>query len=216
MPVGFDHRQNEKINNRRYSICYLKIKNKRNIKTITITTGTVLLLLATLFTSSAQVTYLDVNEKVEQYPKVEWLKGMPVDKFEKDKIYLVELWATWCKPCIASMPHLAELNSKFKDKIVFISQDVWEDDAEKVKEFIAKNQKLMDYRIGFSGPKLTSDFEKNWIKPSGTFGIPRTFIIQNNILVWMTQPDQVNEEILQLLVDHKFSIEAAEKLAKKN
>jgi len=186
------------------------------MKSITITTGTVLLLFITFFTSSAQVTYLDVNEKVEQYPKVEWLKGMPVDNFEKDKIYLVELWATWCKPCIASMPHMAELNSKFKDKIVFISQDVWEDDVEKVKAFIAKNEKLMDWRTGYAGASKTSDFDKNWIKPSGTSSIPRTFIIQNNTLVWMTQPDQVNEEILQLLVDHKFSIEAAEKLAKKN
>jgi len=186
------------------------------MKTIAIMSGTVLLLLITLFTCSAQVTYLDVNEKVEQYPKVEWLKGMPVDKFEKDKIYLVELWATWCKPCIASMPHLAELNSKFKDKIVFIGQDVWEDDAEKVKAFIAQNEKLMDYRIGYAGASRTSDFDKNWIKPSGTSGIPRTFIIQNNTIMWMTQPDQVNKEILQLLVDHKFSIEAAEKLAKKH
>jgi thiol-disulfide isomerase/thioredoxin len=194
----------------------LKNKIKEHMKSITITTGTVLLLFITFFTSSAQVTYLDVNEKVEQYPKVEWLKGMPVDNFEKDKIYLVELWATWCKPCIASMPHMAELNSKFKDKIVFISQDVWEDDVEKVKAFIAKNEKLMDWRTGYAGASKTSDFDKNWIKPSGTSSIPRTFIIQNNTLVWMTQPDQVNEEILQLLVDHKFSIEAAEKLAKKN
>ena len=186
------------------------------MKTIATITGTVLLSLITHFSCSAQVAYLDVNEKVEQYPKVEWLKGTPLDKFEKDKIYLVELWATWCKPCIASMPHLAELNSKFKDKIVFIGQDVWEDGIEKVKEFIAKNEKLMDYRIGYAGASRTSDFDKNWIKPSGTSSIPRTFIIQNNTLVWMTQPDQVNEEILQLLVDHKFSIEAAEKLAKKN
>jgi thiol-disulfide isomerase/thioredoxin len=194
----------------------LKNKIKEHMKTITITTGTVLLLLIAFFSCSAQVTYLDVNEKVEQYPKVEWLKGTPVDKFEKDKIYLVELWATWCKPCIASMPHMAELNSKFKDRIVFISQDVWEDDIEKVKAFIAKNEKLMDCGIGYAGTSKTSDFDKNWIKPSGTSSIPRTFIIQNNTLVWMTQPDQVNEEILQLLVDHKFSIEAAEKLAKKN
>ncbi|WP_316836528.1 TlpA disulfide reductase family protein [Pedobacter nutrimenti] len=186
------------------------------MKTITKVTGTVLFLLFCAFNSSAQVAYLDVNEKVDQYPTVEWLKGAPVTKFEKDKIYLIELWATWCKPCIAAMPHLSELNSKFKNKIIFIAQDVWEDDLDKVKEFIAENEKMMDFRIGYSGGKVTSDFHKNWIKPSGTFGIPRTFIVQNNTLVWMTSPDNLNEEILQLLVDHKFSIEAAEKLAEKN
>jgi len=189
---------------------------KLNMKTITKVAGTVLFLLFCTSDSFAQITYLDVNEKVEQYPKVEWLKGEPVAKFEKDKIYLIELWATWCKPCIAAMPHLSELNSKFKDKIIFIAQDVWEEELDKVKEFIVKNEKLMDLRVGYAGSKESSDFHKNWIKPSGTFGIPRTFIVQNNTLVWMTSPDNLNEEILQLLVDHKFSIEVAEKLAKKN
>lgn len=184
------------------------------MKTIKIITGTALLLLLSVFKGMAQVTYLDVNEKVDQYPKVEWLKGTPVTNFEKDKIYVIELWATWCKPCVASMPHLSELNTKFKDKIIFIGQNVMENDVEKVKKFITGKEKLMDYTIGFSGGSQTTDFYKNWMKPSGTVGIPRTFIVQNNTLVWITDPFHLNEAVLQLLVDHKFTVEAAENLVK--
>jgi len=183
------------------------------MKTIKIIGGSTLLLLLGVFNVSAQVTLLEVNDKVEQYPKVEWLKGTPVTGFNKDKIYVIELWATWCKPCIASMPHISEMNSKFKDRITFIGQDVWEDDLEKVKKFITDNEKLMDYTIGYAGPR-TGDFDKSWIKPSGTFAIPRTFIVQNNTLVWITDPGHLNEVVLQLLVDHKFTVEAAEKLIK--
>jgi len=159
----------------------------------------------------AQVTFLDEGEKVDRYPIVTWLKGAPIEHFDKDKIYVLELWATWCKPCIAAMPHLSALQAKFKGQIVFIGQNVMDDDIEKVKSFIAKNEKIMSNHLAYGGMQ-DSDFSKNWMKPSATFAIPRTFIIQNNTLVWMTEPTALNERVLQLLVDKKFSIEAAKKL----
>ena len=45
-----------------------------------------------------------------------WLKGEPVKELEKGKIYVIECWATWCGPCIASMPHVTKMQAKFKDK----------------------------------------------------------------------------------------------------
>lgn len=184
------------------------------MKPITVLSG--VLLLAVVSTAKAQVTYLDVNEKVDKYPNVEWLRGTPVTHFEKDKTYIIELWATWCKPCIKSMPHMNELYAKYKDKIVFIGQDVWEEDIEKVKKFLADNEKIMSYSAAFAGQQNKSDFDKNWIKPSGTAGIPRTFIVQNNILVWITDPFQLTEEHLQLLVEGKLTEEAAKAIVKKN
>lgn len=165
--------------------------------------------------SSAQAKYLDVNDTVDEYPNVTWLKGASLTKLDKDKTYLIELWATWCKPCVAAMPHLSELHGKFKDQIVFIAQDVWEEDLEKVKAFIAANEKMMSFSIAYAGAQSTSDFDKKLAKPTGTFGIPRTFIIQNNTLLWMTDPTQLNDEVLQLIVDRKFTISAAAKLVKK-
>jgi thiol-disulfide isomerase/thioredoxin len=34
----------------------------------------------------------------------------------KGKVVLVDFWAVWCPPCIASFPHLTEMNKEYKDK----------------------------------------------------------------------------------------------------
>jgi thiol-disulfide isomerase/thioredoxin len=46
-----------------------------------------------------------------------WLKGEEVKRFEPGKVYVVEFWATWCGPCIAFMPHLAELQAESRSGI---------------------------------------------------------------------------------------------------
>jgi thiol-disulfide isomerase/thioredoxin len=57
------------------------------------------------------------------------LRGKPV---------IVEFWATWCLPCIASMPQMAELYQQTKDKgLVLISVDE-DEDAKSAADFLAK------------------------------------------------------------------------------
>ncbi|WP_442591904.1 TlpA disulfide reductase family protein [Pedobacter sp. AW31-3R] len=154
----------------------------------------------------------DTGEELNKYPSVEWLKGNPVSDFDPGKTYIVELWATWCVPCIAAMPHIAELNKKFKDKgIIFIAQNVMDYDRQKVVNFVKSKAELADLNVGFAGMQ-GNDFEQGWVKGAGVNGIPQTFIIQGNRLMWQTTPYALNEKVLQLLVDHQFSIDAAKSL----
>jgi len=56
----------------------------------------------------------------------------------KGKVLFINLWATWCPPCIAEMPGIQELyNDINNEDVVFIMLST-DDSMEKVKTFIEK------------------------------------------------------------------------------
>ncbi|WP_442591896.1 TlpA family protein disulfide reductase [Pedobacter sp. AW31-3R] len=174
------------------------------------------------FTTSAQsvneTPELGIGSQVSEYPNVTWLKGEAVSHFDKNKTYIIECWATWCGPCMGAIPHLNELHRKYKDQITIIGQGVMENDLTKVRKFVRAKGDEMSYAVAFAGGS-NSDFAKKWLVPAGVKGIPQTFVIQNNQIVWTPSPVELTEEAIELLIGRKFSLEnlkAAQKTSEIN
>jgi len=106
-----------------------------------------------------------------------WVKGEPVTSFEKGRTYVVEFWATWCGPCIASMPHLTELQAEFKDKglvIVGVSAKDKMNTLEAVQAMVKDKGDTMGYTVAFDADRATYT---SFMEAAGQNGIPCSFVV---------------------------------------
>ena len=108
---------------------------------------TLLVIIGTLFILSKfgfQLGNVTIG-KVENNLKVNQINSLEDSEFQKkylnnNKIICINLWATWCVPCIEEMPALNEIKKKYKNKnIEFISFSL-DSDSIRMKKFINTNK----------------------------------------------------------------------------
>lgn len=110
-----------------------------------------------------------------------WVKGTPVEKLKTGKVYVVEFWATWCAPCRTMIPHLTELQTKYKNKVTIIGVSVLEKNPDYVPVFVESMGDKMNYAVAkddLSQPGVANGFmAQNWLTAAGAPGIPWAFIV---------------------------------------
>ena len=93
------------------------------------------------------------------------LKGETLDKEQfKNKIVILNLWATWCKPCIKEMPDLVEMQNQLPDDFVLVLAS--DESLEKIQQFIERRP-----------IKLTFVQTQTTVESLGVYSLPTTFII---------------------------------------
>ena len=156
-----------------------------------------------LGTVIAQANDLEPGSPAPPLSVKTWYKGTPVKAFNKNKIYVVEFWATWCGPCRHSIPHVTELASKNED-VTFIGVGVREDDDGKnIKAFVAEMGDKMNYNVGYSGNK--TGMYLTWMKATGQTFIPNAYIIKSNTIQWIGHPLDMDKP-LSAIKAGKFSV----------
>lgn len=128
----------------------------------------------------------------------------PVKEFAAGKVYVIEFWATWCGPCVASMPHLASLQDAYADKGVTIIS-VSDEEPATIEEFLER--KVGDdktFREVTKGYCLTTDpdrsVKKDYFDAAGENGIPAAFIVgKTGVVEWIGHPMQMDEPLERIV-----------------
>lgn len=100
----------------------------------------------------------------------------PLFGFDNDTTYVINFWATWCKPCVEELPIFESLISnakKEKIKVILVSLDFADQVESKLLPFIQKH-KLKSTVVLL----LDSHFNKwiNEVSPDWSGAIPATYI----------------------------------------
>ena len=89
----------------------------------------------------------------------------------EDEVVFMNIWATWCPPCIAEMPSINNLYQQFEDtdnvKFVLVSMD---EDFDKAKDFMERRG--FDMPIYHYRTKVPGTYESNVI--------PTTYVISRD------------------------------------
>jgi thiol-disulfide isomerase/thioredoxin len=108
----------------------------------------------------------------------------------KDKVVVVEFWATWCPPCRTTIPHLSKLQKKYGDKVVILG--VSSEKKDKVKKFYEKMKKTMTYTVAVDKKRVTG---AGYMGAYKVRGIPHAFIIKKGKVVWHGHPGGMDAEL---------------------
>jgi thiol-disulfide isomerase/thioredoxin len=104
------------------------------------------------------------------------------------KFLVIDFWATWCAPCIASFPTLNRLESAFADRPIAFYSVTYESPS-KIQPVL--DQHPLETTIGFDNDFATFSAFKAW-------GIPAIYIFNpEGRLVSALHPEDLTEQVLE-------------------
>ncbi len=147
---------------------------------------------------------------------IEWIQGEPIDiESGKDTIYVVEFWATWCGPCVVSIPHLTELQKKYDEKlkdsdqrVVFVG--ISDEEASTVKPFVDEKGEEMQYRVAVDPDRSVY---RDYMEAYEQRGIPTAFVVNSEgDIAWIGHPMGELESVIDRMLAGEYDLAAEQKL----
>ncbi len=131
----------------------------------------------------------DINTKKEipKFNTKEFFSGVNVKSssiFEIDKVYLLNIWSSWCVPCRQEHPFLMNFNLENKVNIIGMN---YKDKLNNAENFLNE--------LGNPYTEILIDLDGTIAIEWGAYGVPESFLIYNNQII-KKYIGAINQEIV--------------------
>ncbi len=154
-----------------------------------------------------------IGDKAPAIRVAKWITeqppAIPGGKKAEKHVFLIEFWATWCPPCLKSIPHLGELQKKHK-KAGLVVIGISNEEPETISKFINKKMK-MAYHVAGDDEMATTIA---WTEGIPT--IPHAFLVnKEGLVVWEGNPLDVPimDAVIEKVLTGKYDLDAAKNTA---
>lgn len=120
---------------------------------------------------------------------------------KSDTVYVINFWATWCKPCIEELPVFEKINLDYagkKVKVILISNDFKKQINPKLKPFLkAKKIKSEVWWMSETDPNVWV----NLVEPMWAGSLPATLIFKGSENKRFFHEGDLNEATLKAIIN---------------
>jgi thiol-disulfide isomerase/thioredoxin len=102
-----------------------------------------------------------IGKPLPEFAITDWVNGELTQEDLKGKIVVIDIWATWCGPCIGALPHNVEMYNEYKDQGVVIIGVCGSSGQEKMGKVLTDAK--VNYPSGKdSSGKMAEAFKVQW------------------------------------------------------
>lgn len=146
---------------------------------------------------------LEVGETAPSLDQVQWIKGEAPDL--SDQVTVVEFWATWCAPCMESIPHLSRLQDKYGEQVAIVGLS--DEPITTIEPFVEEQGEQMDYRVG----SLSGEARDAWMADMAS--IPHAIMVdKDGTVLWQGHPMTIDRPLSQAIAG-TFDPEQAQRVS---
>ncbi len=129
---------------------------------------------------AALILFSSYAINAQSVKEVNYEQFKPYLNNQSDTVYVINFWATWCKPCIEELPHFMTVAQDMRHKpvkFIFVSLDFAKYKESKLIPFIKEN--VIDEEVLLLNDP-NSNFWINDINKEWSGAIPATIIYRKN------------------------------------
>jgi thiol-disulfide isomerase/thioredoxin len=126
------------------------------------------------------------------------LDGNPVQfrKIVDGRVALVDLWATWCAPCLAAVPELQALHNQFRDRGFTVVGVMIDDNATRIGPDFVKEKLKVSYPVVLDNEGSTVEKEVGPVQ-----GIPLLILLDKQGKVVKVFQGYTNKDVLENAIE---------------